>query len=341
MFARKTYTRIKDRQIRDGKIDVSREELEDFRNKFGKTLTLRDLLNYDRTGKLPGDKAKAAPASEPAAKPKSASQSAGERLAAYDRAVSTMPEGTSTAAREALMKSRDAARDAYEQAAEAERAGRPVVKTGAKSAAERVGETTLASRAEAAERRAMEAVDRQRAERAEQMRQADLMRPGRDAITPTLGPELGLAAAARMGLPMLAGAVARNAPRAVEAVRDAVARPSSEGWVRPDLRKEFEAFRRGDQAAMEQARKVREAAEAAARARTKPAAESGRPADTRIEPTRGGELKLDEFIYEPSMGGSPSIPSRLEGVPFKKGGKVSSGRGDGIAKRGKTKGRYI
>lgn len=342
MFARKTYSRVPKRAVdKQGRIDVSREELEDFRNKFGKDLTLRDLLNYDRTGELPRGKAKAAPTSEPAAKPKSASQSAGERFAAYDRAVSTMPKGTSTAAREALMKSRDEAKATYEQAARAEREGRSVAKTGERPTAKRIDETTPASRAEAAARRAVEAVDRQRAERAEQRRQEDLMRPGRDAITPTLGPEMGLAAAARMGLPMLAGAIARNAPRAVEAVRDAVARPSSEGWVRPDLRKEFEAFRRGDQAAMEQARKVREAAEAAARARTKPAAESGRPADTRIEPTRGGELKLDEFIYEPPMGNPVNFPSRLEGVPFKKGGKVSSGRGDGIAKRGKTKGRYI
>ena len=53
MYQRKTYTRMPKREIRDGKIDVSREELADFQNKFGKNLTLRDLLNYDRTGNLP------------------------------------------------------------------------------------------------------------------------------------------------------------------------------------------------------------------------------------------------------------------------------------------------
>ena len=59
MFARKTYKPIRHRQIKDGKIDVSREELEDFRRQFGRHLTLRDLLNYDQTQRLP-----AAPKSE-------------------------------------------------------------------------------------------------------------------------------------------------------------------------------------------------------------------------------------------------------------------------------------
>ena len=42
------------------KIDVSREELADFRRKYGANLTLRDLLNYDRTGNLPTSESKAA-----------------------------------------------------------------------------------------------------------------------------------------------------------------------------------------------------------------------------------------------------------------------------------------
>ena len=46
----------------------------------------------------------------------------------------------------------------------------------------------------------MEAVAKQRAERAEQQRKEDLMRPGRDAIEPMLGPEAGLAMAGRQAL---------------------------------------------------------------------------------------------------------------------------------------------
>jgi len=42
-----------DRQKIDGKMVVSREELADFRKRFGANKTLRDLLNADRTGKLP------------------------------------------------------------------------------------------------------------------------------------------------------------------------------------------------------------------------------------------------------------------------------------------------
>jgi hypothetical protein len=56
MYARKTYSRTQDRKTVGGKIDVSREELADFRRKYGADKTLRDLLNYDRTGKLPGVK---------------------------------------------------------------------------------------------------------------------------------------------------------------------------------------------------------------------------------------------------------------------------------------------
>ena len=42
-----------DRQKIDGKMVVSREELESFRAQYGADKTLRDLLNVDRTGKLP------------------------------------------------------------------------------------------------------------------------------------------------------------------------------------------------------------------------------------------------------------------------------------------------
>ena len=58
-FARKSYSGpIKNRGTVNGKADVSKEELDDFRAKFGKDKTLRDLLNADR-GSAPKAKAKA------------------------------------------------------------------------------------------------------------------------------------------------------------------------------------------------------------------------------------------------------------------------------------------
>lgn len=51
---RSSYTGpVRNRQIIDGKAIVSREELADFQKRFGADKTLRDLLNADRTGKLP------------------------------------------------------------------------------------------------------------------------------------------------------------------------------------------------------------------------------------------------------------------------------------------------
>jgi hypothetical protein len=44
---------VRNRQIIDGKAIVSREELADFQKRFGANKTLRDLLNADKTGKLP------------------------------------------------------------------------------------------------------------------------------------------------------------------------------------------------------------------------------------------------------------------------------------------------
>ena len=150
MYARKTYSRTQDRKTVGGKIDVSREELADFKRKYGADKTLRDLLNYDRTGKLPEAKPPAGPRRDTTAEAKGAEPS--------------------------------------------------VVKTGAKSDEEKIRETTIRSRAERAERDAMEARDQQRADRAEQRRREDLMRPGRDAITPVMGPEMGLAGLGRAAL---------------------------------------------------------------------------------------------------------------------------------------------
>jgi hypothetical protein len=52
---RTTYTGpVKNRGLnKRGQANVSREELEDFKRKHGQHLTLRDLLNADKTGKLP------------------------------------------------------------------------------------------------------------------------------------------------------------------------------------------------------------------------------------------------------------------------------------------------
>ena len=61
---RTTYTGpVKNRgEDAEGRAKVSREELADFRRKYGADKTLRDLLNADRTGKLPEAKAAAKPA---------------------------------------------------------------------------------------------------------------------------------------------------------------------------------------------------------------------------------------------------------------------------------------
>lgn len=58
-YARTTYTGpVKNRgEDAQGRAKVSREELADFRRKYGANMTLRDLLNADKTGKLPGVKA--------------------------------------------------------------------------------------------------------------------------------------------------------------------------------------------------------------------------------------------------------------------------------------------
>jgi hypothetical protein len=52
---RTTYTGpVKNRGVNaQGKANVSREELEDFKRKYGANKTLRDLLNADKTGKTP------------------------------------------------------------------------------------------------------------------------------------------------------------------------------------------------------------------------------------------------------------------------------------------------
>lgn len=65
-FSKKEYTGpLSKRRVVDGKADVSKEELDDFRRKFGKDKTLRDLLNADRAKKAPEASKKEAPKATP------------------------------------------------------------------------------------------------------------------------------------------------------------------------------------------------------------------------------------------------------------------------------------
>lgn len=69
---RTTYTGpVKDRGVNaQGKANVSREELADFKRKYGANKTLRDLLNADKTGKAPSPAAPAGPRRNPEAEAK-------------------------------------------------------------------------------------------------------------------------------------------------------------------------------------------------------------------------------------------------------------------------------
>ena len=65
-FSKKEYTGpLSKRRVVDGKADVSKEELDDFRRKFGKDKTLRDLLNADMAKKAPEASKKEAPKATP------------------------------------------------------------------------------------------------------------------------------------------------------------------------------------------------------------------------------------------------------------------------------------
>jgi len=70
-FSRKKYSGpMKNRGTVNGKADVSKEELDDFKAKYGADKTLRDLLNADRAGKKPDvSKNKASPAEYELIKP--------------------------------------------------------------------------------------------------------------------------------------------------------------------------------------------------------------------------------------------------------------------------------
>lgn len=250
-----------DRQKIDGKMVVSREELEDFKRRHGQHLTLRDLLNADRTGKLP----------PPVATGSGRGKAEGRK--AEDR-------------------------DVY----------RPTPK-----------------------------MERELAE---------MSRPGRDAIEPTLGPEMGVAGLGRLAVKEGLKAL----PRAVSAVRDAIAQRAtgSGGSVRPDLRKEFEAFRRGDEAGMQQARAAREAAEEAARARTR-STSPGRASESQREPV--ADLAPQGRVFRSARPDAEAAKQaeymrRVEELGLKKGGstksyaKGGSVRGGGCETRGK-KTRYV
>jgi hypothetical protein len=253
------------RQKIDGKAVVSREELADFRKRFGANKTLRDLLNADATGKLPP----------------------------------------------------------------------PVA--------------TSSGRGKAEGRRAEDDVvykPRKPSEQEMRAHMAEMSRPGRDAIEPTLGPEVGVAGLGRLAVKEGLKAL----PRAASAVRDAIAQRAtgSGGSVRPDLRKEFEAFRRGDEAGMQQARAAREAAEEAARARTR-STSPGRASESQREPVV--DLAPQGRVFRSARPDAEAAKQaeymrRVEELGLKKGGstksyaKGGSVRGAGCESRTK-KTRYI
>lgn len=113
---RTTYTGpVKNRgEDAEGRAKVSREELADFRRKYGADKTLRDLLNADRTGKLP--------ASE---KAPLARGSQGASIAPTRRnATQTMAERSASGAREAQAASGARAAAARESASEMKRESR-------------------------------------------------------------------------------------------------------------------------------------------------------------------------------------------------------------------------
>ena len=156
------------RQKIDGKAVVSREELEDFKRKYGPNRTLRDLLNADATGKLP-------------------------------------PVATSSG----------------RGTAEGRKAEDDVVYKPRKVTPEMEREL------------------------------AEMRRPGRDAIEPTLGPEMGLAALGRAGAGALARGLAgafgrRAAPKAADDRVEPVDDLAPQGRVFRSARPDAEAAKQAE-----------------------------------------------------------------------------------------------
>jgi hypothetical protein len=282
-----------DRQKIDGKMVVSREELADFRKRFGANKTLRDLLNADRTGKLPS--------------PVNAGRGAAEGRKAEDRDTAPLRASSGPAA-----PYRDKAAEAKREADTSALLERMKERAKPRMSASDIPGLVMRGMAEGAER----------------------VPPGR-----------GLGA-------MFVGGVGSGAKaaRGVSAARDAMAQRATGagGSVRPDLRKEFEAFRRGDDAAMQQARMAREAAEEAARARAR-SASSGRAPEPRREPA--GDFEKQGRVFrsarpEAEAAKQAEYMRRVEELGLKKGGSTKSyakggmTKGGGCETRGK-KTRYI
>ena len=299
MFARKTYKPIQNRAIDSkGRIDVSREELEDFQRQFGKHLTLRDLLNYDRTQRLP-----AAPKSEDdqrsrgrrAEKPKSED----DQRARGTQEANIRPNGG---------------------------AGR-----GASSGPAADAQYKAPLRSEAAELRAAEGMDRHLTERAEQLRQADLMRPGRDAITPVMGPEMGLAGLGRAALGALGSRVTGMLTRrgeSKEAQREAAEKARDE--VRERMRIDDEpkpSVFRSNRPPKDDIPTLRDAVED-----LPPVAPKDR---VRVEGTKGGVYRSakDEKPAEPRAEFRSRTADRMDERGMKRGGTIKS-----YAKGGSVKG---
>ena len=129
-----------------GRAKVSREELADFRRKYGADKTLRDLLNADKTGKLP--KAQSAPKTEarPPAGPR-------RNMAAEAKGAETLERMKSRAERGMAVRSNEEMRDEAKGrtlgalSAAATLAGGPMLGRGLMSAMERRAAAEGAKRA--------------------------------------------------------------------------------------------------------------------------------------------------------------------------------------------------
>jgi len=91
---RTTYTGpVKNRgEDAQGRAKVSREELADFKRKYGADKTLRDLLNADKTGKAPASAASAGPRRKPEADTSAMLERMKDRAARGERVASNEEE---------------------------------------------------------------------------------------------------------------------------------------------------------------------------------------------------------------------------------------------------------
>jgi hypothetical protein len=177
----------------------------------------------------------------------------------------------------------------------------------------------------------LEMSDRERKAR----RLADLERPGRDAIEGVY-PEEFLIPAARGAIKAVEKFAAQRAPKNAPKV-------DMPGELRPNMRSVPYYMRDNSggvfkpnqytPAELEQMRK-----ESARRAKLS-------QQEQRLERKREYDQKIDreDFAKEAAVSGvrTAGMLATQDAQEYKRGGKVKSHRGDGIAQRGKTKGRFV